>query len=89
VISTGIANDLKTNFKKHFDIWNERPEVIVERRTKWHISHLPSLHEYNSDKVVFITKSQNDDTQIVALVFAKDSIGKNPLSQFTVGSNEG
>jgi hypothetical protein len=79
---------LKSNFKRNFDIWEERPEVVVERKTKWHISHLPSLHEYGPDKIVFITKSQTDDTQIMALVFMADDVGKNPIAQFVIGSNE-
>lgn len=49
---------------------------------------MPSLHEYGHDKIVFITKSQADDTQIMALVFMADSVGKNPIAQFAIGSNE-
>ena len=61
------------NFKKHFDIWEEPPQVVVERKTKWHISHLPSLHVYNEDKIIFITKSETDDTQIIALIYSIES----------------
>jgi hypothetical protein len=68
------------NFRKNFVIWEEPPSVLVERKIKWHISHLPSLHMYDNDKVVFITKSENDDTQIIALVYEADSVGKNPIA---------
>lgn len=55
-------SQLKKNFKKHFDIWEDHPHITVERKTKWHISHLPSLHFYSNDKIIFITKSETDDT---------------------------
>lgn len=53
---------MKNNFKKNFDIWEEKPMVVCERKTKWHISHLPSLHRYTENKVVFLTKSESNDT---------------------------
>lgn len=56
-----LKGEQKSNFKLKFDIWNEKPTSVVERKTKWHISHLPSLHAFG-DYVVFITKSQEDDT---------------------------
>lgn len=62
--------------------------MIVERKTKWHISHLPSLHHYNENQIVFITKSETDETQIIAMVFNQDSVGRSPLTQFVIGSNE-
>jgi len=37
-------SQLKYNFKKHFDIWEDKPTTIVSRQIKWHFSHLPSLH---------------------------------------------
>jgi hypothetical protein len=52
--------EMKRNFKRNFDIWEESPEVLFERKTKWHISHLPSLHVFN-ENIVFITKSETDD----------------------------
>jgi hypothetical protein len=79
---------LRFNFKKHFDIWEDKPTTIVERKMKWHFSHLPSLHQY-LDKVVFISKSVSDHTQIVGLIYEESEIGKNPLVQFQIGSNEG
>lgn len=53
---------MKNNFKRQFDIWEEKPQVVIERKTKWHISHLPSIHNYSGNKVVFITKSETNDT---------------------------
>ncbi len=49
VISLQKGQQTRSNFKKVFDIWEERPQVIVERKTKWHISHLPSLHAYGDN----------------------------------------
>lgn len=82
VMNMNPDGEEKTNFKKNFEIWEERPHVIVERKTKWHISHLPSLHHYNDNQIVFITKSETDDTQIIALIFNADSVGRNPIAQF-------
>lgn len=73
--------ELKYNFKKHFDIWEDKPTTIVERKMKWHFSHLPSLHQY-LDKIVYISKSEVDHTKIVGLLYDQNEIGKNPLTEF-------
>jgi hypothetical protein len=46
-----------SNFKRAFDIWDEKPRIVVQRAMKWHITHLPSLHPYGDEKMVMITKS--------------------------------
>ncbi len=49
---------------------------------------MPSLHAYGDNQIVFITKSEQDPTLIVALIFVKDQVGRNPIATFAIGSNE-
>ena len=79
---------LKSNnvFKKSFDIWQTKADIIVKRTTKWKISHMPSLQDINADEYMLITKDEANHQSIVGVFYNKHSHTKT--RQISLGSQE-
>jgi len=77
---------VSSTFKNELNIWEERPRVVVHRLMKWRISHLPSLQLVSPKEYMFITKSEEDHTVIVAVLL--DAATHKETRSFKVGSNE-
>lgn len=56
---------------------------------KWHLTHLPSLHALDAERMVFVTKDSQDHTKIVAEIYhVKHIHQKLVFTKIEIGSNE-